>query len=476
MCNSERRTTGTGTRRRRLFRPAAALTAGLLALTVGCRAPDPTGTLRLTPEQRRLNLASFDAVWRTVRDKHWDPKLAGLDWDGVYAELRPQVEQAATMAAARETIQAALRRLNLSHFGILPRDIYARMESGPGPQDGDPGLSVRIIDGWALVTAVQPGSPAAQAGVRAGWQLARIGDTTVAPLVQRIAIACVDSTQQDLILTNALRGRLRGPAGSTVEVEFLNERDEPVTLELPRAPLEGQLARLGHLPPVYLTFESRALDDDIGYIAFNLFFDPDRLMSQVEHALRSFWNAPGLVIDLRGNMGGLGGLAMGLAGWFVEHTDQPLGIMRTRDSELRFAIFPRPQVYTRPLAILVDGVTASTAEMFAGGLQDLGRARVFGQPTAGAALPSMIERLPNGDGFQYAIADYVTAKGRRLEGAGVTPDEEIVPTREQLLAGRDPVLAAAIRWIRAHGGATTQAHVTRASASRRAAQSFPDQL
>jgi carboxyl-terminal processing protease len=65
----------------------------------------------------------------------------------------------------------------------------------------------------------------------------------------------------------------------------------------------------------------------------------------------------------------------------------------------------------------------------------------------GAALPSIIERLPSGDGFQYAMANYISDGGEPLEGNGVIPDEEIRPTREQLLEGRDPVLEAAVRWI-----------------------------
>jgi carboxyl-terminal processing protease len=75
------------------------------------------------------------------------------------------------------------------------------------------------------------------------------------------------------------------------------------------------------------------------------------------------------------------------------------------------------------------------------------RARVFGTKTAGAALPSVIERLPNGDGFQYAIANYISQGGKPLEGIGVIPDEEIRQTRRQLLDGKDAVLDAAVAWI-----------------------------
>jgi carboxyl-terminal processing protease len=111
-------------------------------------------------------------------------------------------------------------------------------------------------------------------------------------------------------------------------------------------------------------------------------------------------------------------------------------------------------VYPGPLAILVDGLSLSTSEVMAGGMQDIGRARVFGTRTGGAALPSLIERLPNGDGFQFAVANYISASGRVLEGQGVIPDEEVSLDRATLLAGKDPVIEAAVRWIESQPAAS----------------------
>ncbi len=110
-------------------------------------------------------------------------------------------------------------------------------------------------------------------------------------------------------------------------------------------------------------------------------------------------------------------------------------------------INPRFPAYRGRVAILVDGSSASTSEIFAGGMQDLKRARIFGTHTAGAALPSFIEKLPNGDGFQCAEANYISEGGKVLEGVGVTPDVEAPPTRELLLAGRDAALESALNWI-----------------------------
>jgi carboxyl-terminal processing protease len=103
--------------------------------------------------------------------------------------------------------------------------------------------------------------------------------------------------------------------------------------------------------------------------------------------------------------------------------------------------------YGGPLAILVDALTGSASECFAGGMQSLGRARIFGQTSMGQALPAIFDRLPNGDVLIHAYGDFVTADGTRLEGRGVVPDEEVPLTRAELLAGRDATLDRALQWI-----------------------------
>jgi carboxyl-terminal processing protease len=169
------------------------------------------------------------------------------------------------------------------------------------------------------------------------------------------------------------------------------------------------------------------------------------------NAIQSFMKAPGIVIDLRGNPGGIAGMGMGMAGWFVDGKNVAMGTLRTRTDTLKLVINPRPRGYHGPVAILVDGLSGSSSEIFAGGVQGLPRVRIFGSRTMGATLPSLLERLPNGDGFQYAFASFISRDGVELEGEGVRPEVEIGPTRAALLEGRDPALDAAIDWIREQG-------------------------
>jgi carboxyl-terminal processing protease len=80
----------------------------------------------------------------------------------------------------------------------------------------------------------------------------------------------------------------------------------------------------------------------------------------------------------------------------------------------------------------------------------LGRARVFGTPSPGMALPAQMRPLPNGDRLMYAFADYIDGQGRRIEGVGVTPDVVVNIRRSDLASGNDPVMEAASAWLRSH--------------------------
>jgi carboxyl-terminal processing protease len=270
----------------------------------------------------------------------------------------------------------------------------------------------------------------------------------VEELARDLGASYGDTPLREAMTALAVEGLLVGPVSGTVRVELEDGSGERRTMPLARSVPSGRPASIGHLPVMYVELESRTLAGGVGYVRFDAFLDPAWLMPAFGEAVSEFMDAPGIVLDLRGNPGGIGAMAMGIGGWFVDRSNLELGTMRTRDTELRFVLNPRPRAYGGRLAVLVDACSMSTSEILAGGLQDLGRARVFGTPTAGAALPSIIERLPSGDGFQYAFAHYTSVGGRVLEGNGVVPDVVVEPEREALLAGHDPALDAAVAWIR----------------------------
>jgi carboxyl-terminal processing protease len=413
--------------------------------------------LAILSAQVPQGIETFDAVWTKVRDSHFDPTMNGVDWDAVRTELRPRAASAKTSGDVRAAIRDMLARLGQSHFALVPSTIESSAgSSSSGDLSGTVGFDVRLVGRDLLVGSVDPRGSAAAAGVRAGWRLIDIGGVAIADILHGLS----DGSPERLMQVEAWRlagVRLRGPSGSIARVAFADAEDKVVALSIARQSESGQPVTVGSLPTMFVRFEStktRTLSGrSAGVIRFNVWMPA--VDAQFQKAIDELRAVDGVVIDLRGNPGGLAAMIMGLSGHFVAER-KTLGVMKTRDNpELRFAANPRlvngngerVQPYGGPVAILVDSLTGSASECFAGGMQSIGRARVFGQASMGQALPALFDRLPNGDVLIHATGDFVTADGTRLEGRGVIPDEVTPIRREDLLAGRDAPLAAALAWI-----------------------------
>jgi carboxyl-terminal processing protease len=405
---------------------------------------------------RAAALASFDDVWQTINDTFPDPAFGGIDWAAARTELRPAVQSAETPEAAREAIRTLLARLRRSHYVLL--------SASAAPADGPVGdaivpIDIRASQAGIVITRVAQGSAAEQAGLKAGATLVGIDQHVMSEWIAA-AQGGDDRLRAFEVWRRASRA-LHGPAGSsvTLRVKSLAGAEKEKDVRVTRIPDAGQIVRVGNLPPLHVTVEAREVATSgrrrVGVIGFNYWMPA--INGPVESAVDRFRQYDGLVFDLRGNPGGLALMASGIAG-HVMSTDAQLGRMRTRqnwESPLIFPVNPRFATtdgrrvtpFAGPVAILVDELTASTSECFAGGLQSLGRARIFGRTSAGQALPASTRQLANGDVLMYAIGDFVTSTGQTLEGRGVVPDEGQPLDPAALAAGRDTALEAALRWI-----------------------------
>jgi carboxyl-terminal processing protease len=268
-----------------------------------------------------------------------------------------------------------------------------------------------------------------------------------------------------------------GQAGERKRVVFRDASgaEQEVTVAFEPAPLGSSF--FGNLAPIPVEVESRVVEVPvegdkpvrIGYLSFNIWMTG--ASEAIDKAVDSLRGCDGIVIDLRGNPGGIGAMSMGVAGHFVSEP-LSLGSMIGRDTTLAFNVTPRRlsaagkrvRPISKPLAIILDGRSASTSEVFAGGLQSAGRARVFGEPSAGMALPARAVELPNGDVLMHAIADFTTSTGVRLEGKGVIPDAPVSLSRAGLRKGVDEVFESAASWIREQTLATRAAKPTASAA------------
>lgn len=422
---------------------------------------------RVSSPVSATQVASFEQAWARVRDTYPDPTMGGLDWELVRQELRPRAERARDAAELRPVIEEMFDRLGQSHFAVIPQSLGAAVErrrseidaigANGGPGSGDVGLDVRLMQGEVVITRVDLDGPAMRAGLRTGQVLSRVGAVDVRALVAEVTAASRDPRGLGLLVQRLVLASFGGAAGVPLPVRYLDDHDVERDAEVTPTRSDTPWVQLGSLPPVPVHVRRALVRRDanvapVGVIAFDAFLGtvPERFAAAIQEFLAV--GVSGVAVDLRGNAGGVAPMAMGLAGHFVSQPGLSLGRLSYRDMPLELIVNPRvpAQRFDGRLAVLVDELSVSSAEIMAAGLQKIGRARVFGAVSAGMALPSTWERLPNGDLIQFVTADFTDPAGVRLEGVGVQPDALHPLTREALLRGEDPALDAALSWLSSH--------------------------
>ncbi len=403
--------------------------------------------LPTVPETATIRAQAFEQVWTTVNDKHYDSTFGGVDWKKVRTAYEPKaLAPGLSDREFHDVLRRMLGELKLSHFGIYPptAEVVAA-QTGRGVT----GIDVLMLDGVPVINRVDVGSPAAKAGVRTGEILTTVDGKPwkeiVAPLEASLAARKVTAGIRLIQLERTLEATINSKPESTLSLGVLDAADQPKIFKIIRAPFTGEMSQaLGNFPPQEVVFDAHLLPENVGYIRFNMWVVPQ--MAKLRKAVAEFAHARAIIVDLRGNPGGVGGMAPGLAGLLFSEKAS-LGSMRTRGGSMEFVAFPQPDPFTGKVIVLTDHGTGSTSEVFAAGMQDTARATIVGETTAGAVLPSVFEKLPTGYLFQYAISDYRSPKNVLIEGSGVVPDVQIKQTRASLLAGGDAQLAAALKLI-----------------------------
>jgi carboxyl-terminal processing protease len=403
--------------------------------------------------------AVFDTAWTIIRRTHWDTTYNGVNWTAVRDELRPKAAAARTRGELRQVLGSMVARLKQSHFSIIPQEV-AEASSVERPDaavsekgSGTVGFDTRLDGSAMIVSSIDTGGPAWSRGVRTGWEVVAVGGCPLSDRLSRLSTD-LEPRRRAQLAWQTTAGLLSGLEGDTLHVTFRDGSNATRAVVIALSPATGTVTKFGNLPAMNTNLAWQRVQRDgrtIGIIRFDVWMPV--LAAQFDAAIDSLRNADGIVLDLRGNPGGVGGMSMGFAGHFLDSAVS-LGEMQQRGGTMLFRANPR-RVDTRlrpvtpfagPLALVLDAQSGSTTEIFAGGLQALGRATVFGARSAGQALPSVPEKLPNGDILYHAIANFVGPTGKPVEGDGVTPNQLVPVDRQALLRGKDAALDAAIGW------------------------------
>lgn len=286
------------------------------------------------------------------------------------------------------------------------------------------GLQVDARDEWIVVVQARPGTPAEQAGLATGDRL-----------------VAVDGRSMRGWTVAEAREALRGPAGSTFVLDVEPRGGARRTVRLARA-------------EIHVTSIARAtvLDGGVGYVVVTTFGDSTEVeLVRAVDSLRTA-GARSLVLDLRGNPGGLLAQGVGVADLFLDAgtrvvtTAGRTAAVRTTYTDSTAARWPEMAV-----SVLVNGLTASAAEIVAGALQDNDRALIVGRPTYGKGSAQAIYALENGAALSLTNARWYTPLGRSIEYPAA-PDDETASAAAPADTARPQVRTPAGRMVLGGGG------------------------
>jgi len=270
------------------------------------------------------------------------------------------------------------------------------------------------------VIAPLKGTPAEKEGVRAKDMIVKIDDKDTSDITLPEAV--------DLI---------RGAAGTKVKLIFIRDGvDKPIEKTLIRAKIDVKTVTLEY---------KQIKGKEIALISVSRFGEQtdaewDTAISEVLTK-----NVAGVIVDMRNNPGGLLSSSLHLAGEFIRGTVVKQEFSDGKQTDL--AADHEGKLLKKPLVVLVNGGSASAAEIFAGAMQDNRRGQLVGEKTFGKGTVQDVLDFPGGAGLHVTIAKWLTPKGNSIHHVGISPDVAVERTSDDADAGRDPQLEKALNLL-----------------------------
>lgn len=315
-------------------------------------------------------------------------------WDIIFTDYVDK-DKLDAGAMSRAAIDGMVETLDDPYTSYLDAEGYQMSVTHlEGEFDGI-GAYVTITDEQLTVIAPIAGSPAEEAGIRAGDLILEINGVPA----------------KEMSLAEAVL-KIRGPRGTSVKLLILHEDEtEPQEIEIVRSTVEVPSVR----------FEMR---EDIAYINITQFSErtDEELIPVLQSAIAN--EASGIILDLRSNPGGLLDVVIDIASHFISE-GTVVKILSNQEELSTLPVEPGEITVDLPIVVLVDKFSASGSEVLAGALQDYGRATIAGEKTYGKGSVNILRRLADGSGLYITTARWMTPDGRLIEGEGIEPDYEL---------------------------------------------------
>jgi carboxyl-terminal processing protease len=305
-----------------------------------------------------------------------------------------------------EAIEAAINGMLASldpHSSYLDPDDFKDMQTQTSGEYGGLGIEVTAQDGFVKVVSPMDGTPASRAGIKSGDFLTAIDGKSI------VGLPLNDAVKQ-----------MRGAIGSAINVTVVRENVEPFDVSLTREVIRPEVVK------------TKAIGD-VGYLRITTFNEQtvkalDRGLEQVRKDVRG--GLKGLVLDLRDNPGGLLEASIEVTSRFVNGGEVVSTRGRRESDQRRYNAVRAARFPDVPVVVLVNGGSASAAEIVAGALQDRKRAVIMGTTSFGKGSVQTVLPLGPGKGaMRLTTSRYYTPAGRSIQGAGIEPDIEVAAVR-----------------------------------------------
>lgn len=332
----------------------------------------------------------FDKTWRVISREYYEPSLNHQNWNRWRIRYQGKIK---TADDAKVAIDSMIASLDEPYTRFMPQKDFEELTTSITSKIYGIGVNIYSNSGKTEIFNVMQGTPADYAQLKQGDIITHVDGKDIAGMnISEVA------------------SLVRGPENSVVELSILRD-GKKFNKIIKRKEIKIK------------SVKSSILDNHIGYIKITSFMSGTTPNEFIE-ALNNTKNTDSLIIDLRGNTGGLLDNAVFIADRFINH-GTIVDIIYRNGYKKTIKANDEGELLEKPVVVLVNGVSASASEILSGALKDAHKATLVGNKTFGKGLVQKVVPLPNSTGVNVTIARYLTPNGTDINKLGIKPDIEI---------------------------------------------------
>lgn len=367
----------------------------------------------LNVEQKSVNTTQvspqklYDYTWQLVKNEYYDPNYNKQYWVRWKNHYRGKIK---TEDDAKVAIETMLASLDDPYSRFLTKEEFAEQNNSITSKISGIGVNIINSSGKIKIINVMENTPAQFADLK-------VEDTIIS----------IDGKKVSGLSLAEVANLVKGPVNTFVSIDVLRDNEL----------LKKKIIR----KEITIKTVKSSVDKNIGYIQISSFIS-NSTPNEFLEALENTTDTEGLIIDVRGNTGGLLPNAIFISNIFIPK-GKIVSIVGRNGYHYDVMAEDKNLNINKPVILLVDGASASASEIFSGAMKDYHRAKLLGTKTFGKGMVQKIIPMPNETGINLTIAKYLTPKGKDINKHGIKPDIEVPLKRADILEKKDPQLERA---------------------------------